>query len=430
MSQAAIEAAERVLAKQAPNLLSLHRFVRERALPLWSAGGRDPGGAFLEQLGLDGTPDPAAPRRLRVQARQIYVYSHASLLGLTAANAIVRAAFARMIADYWVDEGFILSVDRHGRPVDSSCTAYDQAFALFAFAWFFRLTGDRSALEWAERTLRFLDRCLTRPGEPGYVDAISAPTRGQNPHMHLFEALLELYEASGERAYLTRADALFALFSERFFDRRLGVLREFFTAEWQPMPGGLADRLEPGHHFEWVWLLERYRRSRPGTGEEAKRLFAFATARGIDPADGLVRDQILPDGSVARGTKRLWPQTEHLKALLAQAQPGASAALEQTRLDRNRRAIREPANLLDKTKQSVFGHAEHALAEIERLCGLMLRHYLIAEHGTWNDQVGEHGERLSRASPASSFYHLFLAYAEAMRVVAGLDLPAGAKLPV
>ena len=53
------------------------------ALPVWATAGRDAAGfGFQEHLTLDGLPAGVPFKRMRVQARQIYVFSHAHHLGL------------------------------------------------------------------------------------------------------------------------------------------------------------------------------------------------------------------------------------------------------------------------------------------------------------------------------------------------------------
>ena len=48
----------------------------DHCLPLWSTEGWDQSiGGFVERLGIDGRADRAAPRRVRVQARQIYCFA-------------------------------------------------------------------------------------------------------------------------------------------------------------------------------------------------------------------------------------------------------------------------------------------------------------------------------------------------------------------
>src|ERR1700693_2715711 len=61
---------------------SLRQWAVTQPLPLWSNAGIDHvRGGFHEYLRPDGTADRSAARRLRVQARQIYVYAHAAVLG-------------------------------------------------------------------------------------------------------------------------------------------------------------------------------------------------------------------------------------------------------------------------------------------------------------------------------------------------------------
>jgi mannose/cellobiose epimerase-like protein (N-acyl-D-glucosamine 2-epimerase family) len=318
-----------------------------------------------------------------VQARQIYVYSHAATLGLYDGRLLAARAFERMIRDFWQasEGGFIFRADRYGRPIDTTRTAYDQAFALLAAGWLYRITGEDACIGWAHRTLRFMDEHLADRAHAGYADSVGAATRCQNPHMHLFEALIVLFEATGNESFLARADVLHDMFRAHFFDRDIGALREFFDEGWRPAANGRGDLIDPGHQFEWVWLLRQYRRYRPGASEEIEHLFAFGRRHGIDPKDGLVMDEVTAAGQVQRGTKRLWPQTEHLKALVVRAETDNTATL----------------------------------AEIERVAGLILRHYLVWDVGTWRDQMDADGAPIAAPAPASSFYHLFLAFTEAVR---------------
>ena len=65
-----------------PSVARLRRWVVGQALPLWGEAGFDSTrGSFIERLTFGGAPLPSAPRRAMVQARQIYVFSHAALLG-------------------------------------------------------------------------------------------------------------------------------------------------------------------------------------------------------------------------------------------------------------------------------------------------------------------------------------------------------------
>src|ERR1700730_7874427 len=60
----------------------LKRRMIEHCLPLWSNEGWDrTTGGFIERLNTDGSADRLAPRRVMVQARQIYCYAKAAQMG-------------------------------------------------------------------------------------------------------------------------------------------------------------------------------------------------------------------------------------------------------------------------------------------------------------------------------------------------------------
>src|SRR3546814_19321730 len=96
--------------------------------------------------------------------------------------------------------------------------------------------------------------------------------------MHLFEALLALHEATGDAGWLEKALRIRDLLRDRFTSPRDGGLGEYFTPDWRPDPGDAGRVREPGHHFEWVWLLHRHGSlsGAPGTGKLALPTYRFA----------------------------------------------------------------------------------------------------------------------------------------------------------
>lgn len=352
------------------------------ALPVWSTCGIDTRrGGFVEVLTMDGQPDLAADRRLRVQARQIYVFCHAMLLNWQGpARQLAHSGYLRMTQDYWhTDGGWIFSAASGGAARDITRTSYEQAFALLALAWYYRVTGEPEALTWVRRTLDFLDQRLADPAHGGYLEAPSVQfPRRQNPHMHLLEAMLALFAATRDASYLERAGDIVGLFRRRFFDPSSGALCEFFGADWTPASGGDGQWVEPGHQFEWICLLDQFARL---TGEpvddEIAALYRCAEAHGVDAADGLVYDAVSRDGTVLRASKRIWPQTEALRAqLVMQRRCG---------LDTGKRW----RTILDA----------------------LFTRYLGMGRGIWQDQLGDDGVGLATVIPASTLYHLFGAFA-------------------
>lgn len=366
-----------------PHRAQLRQWLWHAALPLWAEAGRDrQGGGFYEGLSLAGLPEPQRNKRLRVQARQIYVFAHAHLLGWPGpALEAAEAGFQFMTTKGWdaADGGFVHGLAPDGRVIDRKRDTYDHAFALLALAWLYRATGSGEVLAWIDRTLDFIDRVLWEPSTESFRESVpDALPRRQNPHMHMLEAFLALHAATGRARDLARAEAMMALFERHFFRRQTGTLCEYFDARWQPLATAEGGLVEPGHHYEWAWLIERFAAA---TGRDhwpdALRLMAFAEAHGLDRETGAAIDVVRDDGSVVASTRRSWPQTEALKAHLAALRRG--------------------------------GGVEHA-ARAAAVCRVLCNTYLATvPEGLWQDQFDHAGRPLAAYVPASTLYHLMVA---------------------
>ena len=351
---------------------------RTETLPLWFAHGYDNHhGGFFEALNFDGSPANDLPRRVRVQSRQIYVTSRIAELGWSEeARTLSDKGFQYLIERACPDDGLrgcVHLLSQTGSVIDEKRDLYDQAFLLLACAWRWRVAQDDRALRLAEKTIAFIDQELPSP-HGGWLENDRAETpRRQNPHMHLFEAYMALFDATSDDAFLLGADKIFNLFEEKFFDRDKDVLREFFNYDLTPAPGVTGQRIEPGHMVEWVWLLDEYaQRRNVDVTDYCNRLFRSARDVGTDPnsvflVDGLVLGES-PDG-----TRRLWPQTEYLKAASVFAKRG------------------------DKEAEKI----------IEKVIAACFETYLNQSvSGLWCDQFDAQGAPSVENVPASILYHL------------------------
>lgn len=116
------------------SVAALRRWAIEQALPLWGDVGFDAQeGQFVEQIAFDRTPLMGAPRRVMVQARQIYVFGVAHQRGwFKDGDRLAEAAYRQMVARYGGAPGWAFSADRGGRIVDATRDLYAQAFVLLA----------------------------------------------------------------------------------------------------------------------------------------------------------------------------------------------------------------------------------------------------------------------------------------------------------
>jgi mannose/cellobiose epimerase-like protein (N-acyl-D-glucosamine 2-epimerase family) len=358
----------------------------EHSLPLWSREGWDTaGGGFVERLDPRGRADRAAPRRVRVQARQIYCFAKAAQLGwYPQGREIAMQGLQYLLAKAKSPDGrpgFVHLLGSDGSVMNSRRDTYDHAFVLLALATVFQLERDAQVRSEIDAVIAFLDAHL-RSSHGGFEEGIPATLpRRQNPQMHLFEAMIATFDATGDPKYQTRAGELYGLFVANLYDRRRRVLGEYFEDDWSNIE---PVSVEPGHQAEWVWLLKGFERI-TGCPTARPRAELLASAlRYRDDATGCLLDEGDANGNIKKFTRRCWPQTEIAKAWIAQAEAGEPGAIDEAR---------------------------NALVRIDR-------HYL--RHpvpGGWYDQFDRDNRSLVDSIPASSFYHVLCAVAEAERVL-------------
>ena len=358
----------------------------ETALPLWADAGFDrQRGLFHERLDFDRQPIALPASRLMVQARQIATFSRASLKGwYKGADEAVATCLANVERLYHRGDGhpgWVFSVTPDGKPASRVRDLYAHAFIVYALAWSHRLTGDPHAIRLADETLAEIDVALAAP-HGGHLDSSPStdPTRRQNPHMHLLEAVLALYESTGRARDFARAEALVNLALERLIDAESGALLEDFSPEWKPLFPRGENRVEPGHQFEWYWLLGEYRRLGGAVPEAVTdRLLMFGLDHGLDEASGLIVDAVTDDGSVMIPNFRSWPHAEGVKALVTATRAGQPGA----------------AQMADHLMASLLTFAPDSL------------------EGGWMDRFDAEGAPLVDHMPASTLYHMMGAIFEA-----------------
>ena len=360
----------------------------DSCFPLWADHGVNEAGLFPEALTMTLDEAEASTTRVRVQARQTYVFSEAWRMGWkrdTAAR-LVTAGVATLAGPAINAQGLAgraLSTTT-GELTDPSFDLYDTAFTLFALAEAARGPGPAdAALAAANRILSSLEREARDSAHGGYAEALPRPAqRAQNPHMHLLEACLSLHAAEPGAGHMDRAEALANLFETKLTAGDQGLLGEVFAPDWSPLPGDAGRVVEPGHQFEWVWLLHAYARARgEAVSPAAERLYTYGLTT-LD-VDGRAIQSAARGGAPVDASRRVWPQTEALKAHLAM--------LEARRDER------------------------YAAAACRSFDILMDEH--LTEDGGWINHFGPDGAVLSSNMPASTGYHVVLAFAELIRVM-------------
>jgi len=371
----------------------LKAWALEHAFPIWWEVGADKiQGGFFEKIALDGAP-VEAPRRARVQPRQIYSYAVAGLLGWDGPwKQALEHGLDFYLSKYRRPDGFMRTlVASDGSPLDDKVDLYDQAFGLFGLAMASSVLPERADLPALAASLRDALYATLKHPVAGFEESVprTLPLLS-NPHMHLFEASLAWVEAGGDTRWRAMADEIAELALANFIDPVSGGLREYYDGDWNPAPGVDGRIIEPGHQFEWAWLLLRWGKlaGRDDAIAAALRMIAIGDGPGVDPARGVAIFALLDDMSVHDDIARLWAQTEQIKAGVLAAQVTGDARWWTT-----------------------AANGAEALT----------KYFDVPVKGLWRDKLRADGTFVDEAAPASSFYHIVCAILELDRAVKAMS---------
>lgn len=318
-----------------PELTTLFAAVRrhfhEVIVPMWQGPGwNDELALPYESLDADHTPLPPQRYRAMACARQLYLF--ASLIGEVPQAEERAAALFRSLQRHFHDAehgGWFYSIDPQGAPLDTGKDLYTHAFILFACAHYWSKVREplvesvlNAALEVIARRFATGDGLYEASLKRDWSTVESGPL--QNPLMHLAEAFLAVLsvreDAIARQALLSLCEAMFKCFT----DPQLSVMME------KPLKA-VDNWFEPGHQFEWYYLLASSPLLRDGKLRMAlERSFEYTEQRGVDRKSGAVCAMLSlePHAAPRDATQRIWAQAEYLRALTLRAN-GQQALLPQ-----------------------------------------------------------------------------------------------------
>jgi mannose/cellobiose epimerase-like protein (N-acyl-D-glucosamine 2-epimerase family) len=373
----------------------------------------DPSGGFYHFYKDDGTVYDTRTRHLVSSTRFIFNYAMAwRQFGDDADLQRLRhgVQFLRSAHRDTQTGGYAWQLDwEDGKATvtDGSNHCYGLAFVLLAYSHA-ALAGMAEARAWMDETYALMEQRFWDPVHGLYADEASAdwsvlaPYRGQNANMHACEALIAAFEASGERAFLLRAETLAQNITQRQAALAGGLIWEHYHADWSVdteynrhdksnifRPWGY----QPGHLTEWAKLLlqlERHGAQLAGGADwllpRARTLFDAALDKAWDAQHGGIYYGFAPDGSICDDLKYFWVQAESL----------ASAALLGARSGEQR-----------------------YWDWYDRLWAYSWQHFVDHRHGAWYRILGADNSKLTdEKSPAGKVdYHTMGACYEVLTVL-------------
>jgi mannose/cellobiose epimerase-like protein (N-acyl-D-glucosamine 2-epimerase family) len=213
---------------------------------------------------------------------------------------------------------------------DRRIMAYGHAFVLLAAAACLR-AGIKTATKIMHETFAFLESYFWDESAGLYGDERDeslerlSPYRGQNANMHMCEALLAAWQASGDIRFLDRAEQLAERFAFELAKQAGGQIWEHYDANWTVDMNFNIDKpndryrpwgFQPGHQTEWAKLLLILNGERPDDKwvSKAKQLYDQALKTGWDAEHGGLVYGVAPGGAVCASEKHFWVQSESFAA--------------------------------------------------------------------------------------------------------------------
>lgn len=215
-------------------------------------------------LDADGKADRSEPRYTWVTGRMAYVHILAALRGHHGAR-LASEGLLHGLANVGRDARFGGWLERADAPNGEPKTCYAHAFVILAAASGV-MAGVGSAADLLEDSLAVTEETFGESGTPLFADMASAdrqtlnPYRGVNANMHMVEALLTAWRATGQVHLLERARGISEFVATRAADNDWRIV-EHYDERWRPLPeynrDNPADRFRPygatvGHAFEWA----------------------------------------------------------------------------------------------------------------------------------------------------------------------------------
>ena len=330
--------------------------LKDRMLPYWhkttvdSRGGYrvyDPGDqswrAQIQSLikGRNHTQHESL-RGLISQARLLWVFSHAHLLGYsTPQHDYLKAAahgYSYLIETMLDREygGFYWKTDIKRGVIESHKILYGQSMAIYALVEYHRASSLTDPLEYAcsiYETVQqrfhdqahggWIEHCerdftpLSCTGErlPGMPDIIGF--KSGDAHLHWMEALAELYSEVKDASVRDSLVEAIELLCTRFYPPNVSESCEYRLPDWNPVANDEFSNLSHGHMIEFAWLLLQAQQALgiPRDWDHFETLLRHSLRYGFDPERGGFYFRGKPHEPACDTTKFWWVQAEGLSAL-------------------------------------------------------------------------------------------------------------------
>jgi mannobiose 2-epimerase len=337
-------------------LKDVKHHLHNELLPYWEVRGVDEEfGGYLTYFDRNGNPTGETVKNLLAHARMIFAFSSIHRAGYDKNEVFLKRARlgVKFLVDHFWDDvhgGWYWITERDGKPIDQRKVIFGHSFIIYGLSEYFMASGDEKALEWAKKTFDALQIFAADNLNGGYYEffeedwhhcppgVYGGDRKSMDVHMHLMEAMTNLYEATQDELHKRRAIEIIKLICSRMLHPKYGTGIAQFGADFTPKraivfktrwgadrdvddsEGRPLDNTSYGHNVEFAWLLNHSVNilglDMPSYVETIRKLYDHCLDFGIDWKHGGVYCEGPHHGEAREKNKEFWQQAETMIAML------------------------------------------------------------------------------------------------------------------
>ena len=343
-----------VLARELSNYAAdMREDLTEKILPYWFDTTLDKtnGGYVLA----DDVQNqrPATEKQIVTQSRLIWTFSRVHLKGFGDENhSYLKAAEHgyRFLMQHFLDRkngGYFWTTDLTGKVLNDRKILYGESFVIYALVEYYRASGDKESLRraidlyhevqkhahdaknsgWFEHFTRDWTPIM-KPDPEAIVEV--AGYKSANTHLHLMEALIELYEVTLDDEIKRSLEECLRLNAAYFYPKDAGKSCFHRQPDWKEVTDPKSAGLSYGHNVEFAWLMIRAQKvlGAPPAWDHFYAHLNHALKYGYDYEHGGLYSRGSDDKPATDTDKIWWVQAEMLAALSDAIQNKANAEYE------------------------------------------------------------------------------------------------------
>jgi mannobiose 2-epimerase len=308
----------------------------ENLLPYWSMIMPDTiNGGFYGRVDASEQVYPNADKGGILNARILWTFSSAYRI-FKDSSYLHMANYAKdYIVSHFLDEeygGAYRTVNEIGEPADTRKHTLTESYFIYAFAEYYRATGDQKALDNAIEIFKLLEKHALDKDLNGYYEVFTRDWERSRDlllnenspedektmitHLHLVEAYAGLYRVWPEKQMEERLRNVLELFINKIVDKETFHTIYFLDRNWNP-----TTQIDSyGHDIEGAWLIVEAARLLNDAEllEDVEKLsikISNAAKEGLEEDGSMLTEKDLSTGHVVT-IRSWWEQAESIVGYL------------------------------------------------------------------------------------------------------------------